>query len=372
MGHVTDEEFARMLIYKLTDWFEENKRILPWRSNPTPYHVWVSEIMLQQTRVEAVRGYYDRFLSVLPDIEALANADMDVLLKLWEGLGYYNRVRNMQKAAQTIMEQYDGEFPDTYEEIVKLKGIGEYTAGAIASIAFSEAVPAVDGNVLRVISRIIGSHKDIGLAGTKKEIRELLDTIVPLSNPASFNQGLMELGALICVPNGTPKCGECPLNTLCTAYQQDLTDVIPVKEKKIRRRVEEKTVLLLLYEEGEEPCIGITRRPESGLLSGMWQFPLLNAFVSDEELQKQLGYTDCCITEAVGAKHIFSHIEWQMRGQLVTLNKLPKELVIEEQKVIFVSYREMKEQYALPSAFQVYKHLLEERYGLDCLPKRLF
>lgn len=361
--NIIDEEFARTLIYKLTDWFEKNKRILPWRSNPTPYHVWVSEIMLQQTRVEAVKGYYDRFLSVLPDIKALADADMDVLLKLWEGLGYYNRVRNMQKAAQTIMEEYDGEFPDTYEEIVKLKGIGEYTAGAIASIAFLEAVPAVDGNVLRVISRITGSRKDIGLSGTKKEIRELLNTMVPLSNPASFNQGLMELGALICVPNGTPKCSECPLSSLCSAYQEALTDVIPVKEKKVRRRVEEKTVLLLLYEGEGEPYIGITKRPETGLLSGMWQFPLLRAFSSSEEVKKQLGLTDCSITEATGAKHIFSHIEWQMRGRLVLLKKLPKELLIEEQRIIFVPYRELKEHYALPSAFQVYKHLLEERYS---------
>lgn len=363
MDRMLEELSAGELVVRLTDWFEEHKRTLPWRSDPTPYHVWVSEIMLQQTRVEAVKGYYDRFLSVLPDIGSLATADMDVLLKLWEGLGYYNRVRNMQKAAQTIMEEYDGEFPDTYQEIIKLKGIGEYTAGAIASIAFSEAVPAVDGNVLRVMSRIIGSKKDIGLASTKKEIKELLEMIVPLSKPASFNQGLMELGALLCVPNGAPKCSECPLNSLCVAYKQDLTDVIPVKEKKIRRRVEEKTVLLLLCEEEDEPYIGITKRPETGLLSGMWQFPLLEEALSGEQIEKKLGLSDCSIIKAADAKHIFSHIEWQMKGQLITLKKLPEKLVIDEQRVSFVPYSQIKEQYALPSAFQVYKRLLEERYA---------
>ena len=227
------------IVDPLLNWYQKNKRKLPWREGKNAYLIWVSEIMLQQTRIEAVKRYYARFMKELPTIQHLANVEEQKLLKLWEGLGYYNRARNLKKAAQVIEKEYKGQMPKQYEELLNLPGIGEYTAGAIASIAYGQKVPAVDGNVLRVISRIIGSKKDILLSGTKKEMTEKIKTIMP-KQAGEFNEALMELGEIICIPNGEPYCDKCPLCHKCIAYKDGLTGEIPVREKKMNRKKEKR------------------------------------------------------------------------------------------------------------------------------------
>ncbi|MGN0399365.1 MAG: A/G-specific adenine glycosylase, partial [Blautia sp.] len=228
----------------LLGWYEENKRDLPWRREPEPYHVWVSEIMLQQTRVEAVKEYYRRFLEALPKIPDLAACEEERLLKLWEGLGYYNRVKNMQKAARILVSEYGGNMPADYGKILELPGIGSYTAGAVSSIAFGIKKPAVDGNVLRVLSRITEWGEDIGKQSTKKKAEQILEEMMPGDRPGTFNQSLMELGAVVCVPNGTPKCEQCPVSGFCLAVKHGTISQYPKKTSPKKRRIEEKTVLL--------------------------------------------------------------------------------------------------------------------------------
>ena len=229
-------EKVKALDYIFTEtimtWYRQNQRVLPWRSDREPYHVWVSEIMLQQTRVEAVKSYYQRFMETLPDIKDLAEADEQTLLKLWQGLGYYNRVRNMRKAAETVREDYGGYFPRSYEDIKGLSGIGDYTAGAIASICFDEPTPAVDGNVLRVMSRLTEDYSDIKAAATKKRFTALLEKLYPKENCGDFTQGLIELGALICIPNGRPQCELCPVAGFCSARRNNTVMELPVKTAK--------------------------------------------------------------------------------------------------------------------------------------------
>ena len=229
----------RQLPIPLLVWYRENARTLPWRSDPTPYHVWVSEIMLQQTRVAAVLDYYRCFLEAAPDVSALAALPQDRLMKLWQGLGYYSRARNLQKAAKQVTEDHGGVFPNTYEAIRALAGVGDYTAGAIASIAFGLPVPAVDGNVLRVIARIAGDCGDITTPAMKKKVTAALAEVIPLDAPGDFNQALMELGATVCLPNGAPLCERCPAAPLCRAFQEGRTGELPVKAAKKARRVEE-------------------------------------------------------------------------------------------------------------------------------------
>ena len=320
----------------LLHWYEFNRRILPWREDPTPYHVWVSEIMLQQTRVEAVKGYYDRFLTCLPDVRALAEAKEDELLKLWEGLGYYNRVRNMQKAARVLVEQYGGEMPADYESIRVLPGIGDYTAGAIASIAFGLPYPAVDGNVLRVMSRITGSEEDIAKESTKKKMKEDLTAIMP-EQSGDFNQSLMELGATVCLPNGKPLCEQCPVMHLCKAFHAGRETELPVKSGKKERRIEKRIVYLVYC--GEK--VLLHRRPDKGLLAGLWEFPNVleeqtwsvggsgrrssaeriaayaaEALQVSEKESSGAGEKEKMpsIRKDKKAKHIFSHVEWHMEG----------------------------------------------------------
>ena len=237
----------RQLPIPLLVWYRENARTLPWRSDPTPYHVWVSEIMLQQTRVAAVLDYYRRFLEAAPDVSTLAALPQDRLMKLWQGLGYYSRARNLQKAAKQVTEDHGGVFPNTYESIRALAGVGDYTAGAISSIAFGLPVPAVDGNVLRVCARITGDSGDIAAPATKKRAAAALADIVPLDAPGDFNQALMELGATVCLPNGAPLCAKCPASDFCRAFQEGRTGELPVKPARKARRVEERTVYLFFY-----------------------------------------------------------------------------------------------------------------------------
>ena len=232
------------IVDKLLIWFDANKRSLPWRDNPQPYYVWISEIMLQQTRVEAVKGYFKRFIEELPTVEALANAEEEKLLKLWEGLGYYNRVRNLNKAAKMIMEEYDGIIPEDYSMLMKLPGIGSYTAGAISSIAYNKQVPAVDGNVLRITKRLSADFSDISKPKVVKEVEEQIKRILP-ARPGDFNQALMDLGATVCLPNGRPLCEQCPIKEDCLGYKQDVCMLLPVKPSKKPRRMEDRTVILM-------------------------------------------------------------------------------------------------------------------------------
>ena len=296
----------------LLPWYRHVKRDLPWRCDKEPYHVWISEIMLQQTRVEAVKGYYTRFLRALPTVEDLANCDDDALHKLWEGLGYYSRVRNLKKAAQVIVSQYGGIFPGEYEQILSLPGIGEYTAGAICSICFDLPTPAVDGNVLRVISRITNDATPIDLPTQKKVIHQALARIYP-ENAGDFTQALMELGATVCGPNRKPDCENCPCREFCLGHIHGTAENLPVKLPKKQRREENLTVFIL-------SCDGkyaLQKRPDTGLLAGLWQFPNICGHFDTLETLKQaesLGFAVKDIHRQVDKKHIFTHIQWNMRG----------------------------------------------------------
>ncbi len=335
---------------KLIAWYRKNKRNLPWRDIVDPYRIWVSEIMLQQTRVEAVKPYYERFLQTLPTVRDLANADEDILLKLWEGLGYYNRVRNMQKAAIQIVEEYGGVFPTTYEEIRKLQGIGNYTAGAISSFAYGMPKPAVDGNVLRVVTRMLADESDIMKQSTKNRMEEKLEEVIPQDAAGDFNQGLIELGAMICVPNGEPKCQECPIAEGCLARQQKSTDRIPVKAKAKERRIERKTILV--FRDNHE--LAIAKRPKKGLLAGLYELPNVDGHLSMDEVtaySKEIGLMPVHIRPLENAKHIFSHVEWHMVGYEIIVDELEK---TNKKDFLFIEFDEIQEKYPIPTAFEKY------------------
>lgn len=327
-------------------WYRENARVLPWRSDPAPYHVWLSEIMLQQTRVAAVLDYYRRFLEVLPTVEDLAGCPEDQLMKLWQGLGYYSRARNLQKAARQIVDR--GSFPSCYEDLRALAGVGDYTAGAIASIAFGQPVPAVDGNVLRVVARITGDSSDIASPAFKKQVTQTLARVIPAKTPGDFNQAMMELGAVVCLPNGAPLCEKCPAAGFCRARLEDRTGELPVKAPKKPRKIEKRTVFLLFYEKQ----VALRRRPERGLLAGLWEYP------------NELSGTDWTFFglhpgetwHAGTGKHIFSHIEWHMTGLGARLASpdLPEDWV-------WANREELSQIYALPSAFRAFQAHVEER-----------
>lgn len=377
-------------IEPLLDWFFTHARILPWRSEPTPYRVWVSEIMLQQTRVEAVKPYFARFIKELPDVKALAECPEERLLKLWEGLGYYNRARNMQIAAKEMMERHGGVLPADYDALLKLKGIGHYTAGAVASIAYGLPAPAVDGNVLRVLTRVAADDTDImkqsfrlrvenmlralleqitASGELKKRMREKLTAkesaspgagqkacALPFGNmPGSINQAWMELGAIVCLPNGEPLCGECPWQNACMAKAKDKTDAFPVKSKAKARKIEQRTVFVI--REGSK--VALCRRPKKGLLAGMYELPntegKLNA---DQALAwiKEKNLVPLHIKPLSEAKHIFSHIEWHMSGFVVRIEEkgFSGENGDGGKNLLFVEAEEAKERYAVPSAFAAY------------------
>lgn len=353
------------IVDKLLIWFDENKRSLPWRDDPKPYYVWVSEIMLQQTRVEAVKGYFQRFIEELPTVEALANADEEKLLKLWEGLGYYNRVRNLNKAAKVIMEEYNGSIPKDYTALLKLPGIGSYTAGAIASIAYNERVPAVDGNVLRITKRLTADFSDISKSKVVKEVEEQISEILP-SCPGDFNQALMDLGATICLPNGRPHCERCPIKEDCLGYRQDVCMLLPVKPLKKPRRLEDKTVVIMEY----QGKMALNRREKKGLLAGLWELPNMEGKLTLEELEQRLeqfGLEEYDIELLGRAKHIFSHIEWNMLGYHVIIKKWKKHKIqkpyMQEdgsflpmpEEFTWVEQQQLSKNYALPSAFDYYK-----------------
>lgn len=356
---LSETERLDQSVQPLLKWFEVSARTMPWRSNPEPYWVWVSEIMLQQTRVEAVRAYFDRFIAALPNIESLANIEDEKLMKLWEGLGYYSRARNLKKAAIVCVEQYHGELPRTYEALLKLPGIGSYTAGAIASIAYEQEVPAVDGNVLRVISRLLAWEEDITKQSVKRKMEaallELMKRVHP--NPRTFTAALMELGALVCIPNGAPCCMECPWKSICLARIQKKVERIPVKKKKIVRKIEERTVFLI--QDGD--LTAIKKRPSTGLLAGLYELPNIEGFYSEQEVKRiweeklKLPLT---VERLKDGKHIFSHIEWHMQAYRVIIPKILEQnklLREQEGEVFFVTQEELNTNYALPNAFKTWK-----------------
>ncbi len=351
MNEILSPEAVQALLL----WYQQNKRDLPWRHTSDPYRIWISEIMLQQTRVEAVKPYYARFLETCPDVRALAELPEEKLMKLWEGLGYYSRARNLQKAARVVVEDHGGVMPKTYEELLKLPGIGEYTAGAIASIAYGLRVPAVDGNVLRVLARVSATEADITLPETKNEFREKLARVVPVE-AGDFTQSLIELGATVCAPNREPMCDVCPLSGCCVAYREGKTQQIPVRSPKKPRRVEERTVFLI--RDGDRTAL--RKRPRKGLLSGLYELPNIEGHLNeDEALQymRSLGFEPLRIRKIESAKHIFTHIEWHMIAYDVLIT--PEFDGLHGQSgMLLVPNEELHQSYAIPSAFGAYVQYL--------------
>lgn len=347
---VLESPRLRETVEPVTAWYRENKRDLPWRHTSDAYRIWVSEIMLQQTRVEAVKRYYERFLKELPTVRELAQVPEDRLMKLWEGLGYYNRARNMQKAAQQVVEEYDGKFPHTYDTIRSLAGIGNYTAGAVSSFAFGIPKPAVDGNVLRVLSRVLASDEDIMKASVRSWMERAVEEVIPKDAASDFNQGLIELGAIVCVPGGEPKCGICPISSLCLARERGVQTQLPVKTKAKARRIEKRTVLI--FRDMEK--VAIRKRPSKGLLAGLYELPNVEGHLNQKEAAaygKSIGLTPIRIRKLGDVKHIFSHVEWHMTGYELLVDELEKNC---SEEMIFAENKELETVYSIPSAFEFY------------------
>ena len=344
------EEIVCQLPERLLPWFAEHRRDLPWRQDREPYHIWVSEIMLQQTRVEAVRGYYARFLAALPTVADLANAPDDVLGKLWEGLGYYSRMRNLRAAAQMVQEKWGGRLPQDYDAIRSLPGIGEYTAGAICSIAFDMPTPAVDGNVLRVLARVLEDDRPIDLPAVRREARELLAAVYPEGHCGDFTQALMELGATVCVPNGAPQCIRCPLADLCRARATDRWQALPTRLPKRKRRQEDWTVFIL-------DCGGrfaLEQRGPAGLLAGLWQFPNVPGKLEVQEALDQAAQWGTGPTDFQGSadrNHIFTHIQWNLRCCRIACQRPVPAFQ-------WMTAEEIREQVPLPTAFRQFMDFL--------------
>lgn len=337
----------------LLDWYRTHKRDLPWRENRDPYRVLVSEIMLQQTRAETVKPYFARFLERLPTVADLAAADDDTILKLWEGLGYYSRVRNLRRAAQTVMTSFGGVIPASFAELLSLPGVGRYTAGAVASIAYDLPVPAVDGNVLRVAARLTGDDHDVMEEATKRAVEAAIAPVVPSPGAGDFTQSLIELGALVCLP-GQPDCASCPLSLLCAAHAEGRESQLPVRGARTARRTEELTVLVLITrgEDGGARVL-LRRRPDTGLLAGLYEFPHVAGTVDGESLRASLcefGLRVSAPRVLPAARHLFTHVEWRMTGFAaeITAGKIPEGWFT-------AALSGLKNEIALPSAFRVYR-----------------
>ncbi len=331
---------------KLLGWYQKEARDLPWRHDLNPYKIWISEIMLQQTRVDTVIPYFKRFIAKAPTIKALAEIREDDLLKLWQGLGYYNRAINLKKAAQIIMERFEGHLPYNRKDLESLPGIGAYTSGAIASIAFGQKTPAVDGNVLRVLARITANLNNITDQNGKKQIQEFAKRLLPSEKVGDFNQALIELGAVICLPNGEPKCKECPVNSFCCALQKGIVLKIPVKSNKKKRKIQKKTVLLISW--GER--FALLKRQDKGLLPNLWELPNMEGHLTEEECKKEikkLGLILQKITYMKPSKHIFTHLEWQMTGYHIRVREVKK-----PSSWTWATKAEIIDEYSVPTAFK--------------------
>ncbi|MDO4732574.1 MAG: A/G-specific adenine glycosylase [Bacillota bacterium] len=335
----------------LLPWYAENARLLPWRQDQEPYHIWLSEIMLQQTRVETARSYYLRFLEEVPGIPELAALPEERLLKLWEGLGYYSRARNLQKAAKKILQEHGGLFPREHKEILALPGVGPYTAGAISSICFDQPRPAVDGNVLRLLSRLLALEQPIELPTTKTAITALLEESYPRSEEfptgscGKFTQALMEMGALVC-SSKNPRCRSCPLaEPLCRAKAEGRVERFPLRLAKREKRREQRTVFLLQ----QEDKIALEQREEPGLLSGLWQLPNQSGSLSPVEALQQveaLGLQPLQLCRELKREHVFTHIIWEMRCYHI--------LCAGDGGLCWAGEEELARKYALPTAFRIF------------------
>ena len=327
----------------LLAWYDANRRVLPWREEVSPYRTWVSEIMLQQTRVQAVLPYFQRFMDAAPDVAALAAMPEQQLMRLWQGLGYYSRARNLKRAAQTVVQDFGGEFPDSYDDLRRLAGIGDYTAGAILSIAFGQAVPAVDGNVLRVAARLTGDSRNVLETKVRAAFRQAMADTMPKNRPGDFNQALMDLGAAVCLPNGKPLCDRCPAAGFCTAKRDGKQALLPVREKKTARRVEQRTVFLLR----RDGAAALRQRPATGLLAGLWEFPNVPGALTERQAAEQLakwGLVPHQWGKSFTDKHVFTHITWEMTVFTITVQGAgPPEWVW--------CPDEEREKYPMPTAF---------------------
>ncbi len=332
----------------LLAWYDQNHREMPWRTTPSPYRVWISEIMSQQTRIDTVMVYFERFMNAFPTIESLANASLDDVLKNWQGLGYYSRARNIHKAANVILKDYQGVIPSKYEELLALPGIGPYTAGAIASIAFNQKVPAIDGNVLRVIARVEGIKESIQTPQTIKQITTFVQHQLPSDRPGDFNQALMEVGALVCIPNGAPKCEICPLSKDCVARAKNLIDVIPPKKKKTLQKVEPRTVVVIEY----QGKIGLRQRLDTGLLASMYELFHVEGHFDAKDIVEQFSNI-VSIDSLAPHQHVYSHLIWQMIGYHIVVNQ-PVE------GMTFVSMDDVLTIYAIPNAFWPFLQQLKQ------------
>ena len=345
MDEEKNAEIFKALPGALLPWYDENKRDLPWRADREPYHVWLSEIMLQQTRVEAVKGYYTRFLDALPDVASLANADDELLHKLWEGLGYYSRVRNLKKAAQVIEHDFAGVFPTDHKAVLSLPGIGEYTAGAICSIAYEQPTPAVDGNVLRVVSRLTDDATPIDTPAYKASVGEAMARVYP-KEAGQFTQALMELGATVCGPNRKPECEVCPCRAFCLACSRGTAENLPVKLPKRERRQEDRTVFILSC----EGRYALQKRPNKGLLAGLWQFPNTSGKLQLTDalrVLEEMGIRPKELIKQVQRRHIFTHVQWDMQG-------LYLEVAEAADGFTWLTAQQITKTAALPTAFRLF------------------
>ena len=334
------------LAERLVAWFHQNARLLPWRQDRDPDRIWLSEIMLQQTRAGAAIPYYERFLEKIPTITHLAQAKEAMVMKLWEGLGYYSRARNLQKAAQQIVREYGGEFPREVEKIRALPGIGPYTAGAIAAICFDEPEPAIDGNVLRVLSRVMGDFRPIEMSALRRDMEAGLRGAYPAQDRGSFEQSLIELGAIVCVPNAAPACAACPLAELCLAHAWGVERELPVRMPKKARRIEQRGVLLL-WCHGK---VALRRRAPQGLLAGLWELPNFEGDFSPQqllELAERLGAAPVRLEQILRRRHIFSHVEWDMQGAVIACAE-------EAEGFFWADADALRDEVALPSAFKIF------------------
>lgn len=351
---MNENERVKSIIEPLIEWYQENKKPLPWREDKSAYRVWISEIMLQQTRTSAVIPYFLRFVEKYPSVSALALADDDELMKLWEGLGYYSRARNLKKCAIELMEKYGGAFPQNPKQLLSLPGIGPYTAGAISSIAFGEPTPAVDGNVLRVLMRVLASDRDIADERTKRAVTELLSSVYPSGERASaFTQALMELGENICIPNGEPRCDKCPICKQCFAYEGKIQTLFPIKSPKKPRRIENRTILVIFYAD----FFYIRKRAPKGLLASLYEFLNLEGTLAPEDVKSLLsgfGISDLEIAELAPATHIFTHVEWHMCAYRIVLSAPPSKALLKQYELFGATREQIEALYSIPTAYKAF------------------